>query len=151
MFDLTQQPMLNAGTQALALGAALSAAAAAAHLACIAIGPPAYLFMGAGEKMARAVEAGRLRPTVVTLAITGLLLVWATYALSGAGLIVRLPFTKLALLGICTVFIGRAVAFPLLQPLFPENSQTFWLVSSGICLLMGLVHLFGLVSLWPEL
>lgn len=139
------------GTQALLIGGLLSAAAAVAHLACIAIGAPAYRFMGAGEKMARAAEAGKLQATLVTLAVAGILFIWAAYALSGAGLIDRLPFAKLVLPAISAVYLGRALAFPLLKPAFPENSQTFWLVSSGICLVVGLLHLYGVISLWSAL
>jgi hypothetical protein len=139
------------GSTTLTIGAALSGLAAIAHLACIALGPSAYRFMGAGEKMARAVEAGRIKPTVVTLAISAVLLGWAAYALSGAGVIGPLPLTKLALLAITAVYIARAVAFPLLRPAFPENSATFWYVSSGICLVIGLLHAVGLASRWSAL
>ena len=59
--------MLTSGALALVLGAAFSVAAAVAHLACIALGAPAYRFMGAGEKMARAAEAGSVRPALLTL------------------------------------------------------------------------------------
>jgi hypothetical protein len=107
--------------------------------------------MGAGERMARAVEAGKLRPALITLAIASVLLVWSAYALSGAGVIGRLPFTKLVLLAVCGVYLARAVGFPLLKPVFPENSNTFWWVSSSICLLLGLLHSFGVVSLWATL
>ena len=143
--------MLTSGAQALIVGASFSAAAALAHLACIVLGAPAYRFMGAGERMARAVEAGKLQPTFVTVAISGVLVVWAAYALGGAGVIGLLPFSSLALPAICAVYLGRAVAFPLLKPAFPENSQTFWLVSSSICLFIGLVHLYGVVSVWHAL
>ena len=136
------------GSLALLVGAALSTAASLAHLACIVIGAPAYRVMGAGERMARAVEAGQLRPTLVTLVVAGALLVWAAYALSGAGVLGPLPFTKYILVAITAVYVGRAVAFPLLKSSFPENSNTFWLVSSGICGLIGLVHAYGTVSLW---
>jgi hypothetical protein len=107
--------------------------------------------MGAGEKMVHAVEAGKLRPTLITLAVAGILFIWAAYALAGAGVIERLPFAKLALPAICAVYLGRAVAFPLLKPAFPGNSQTFWLVSSGVCLVVGLVHVYGVISLWSAL
>jgi len=139
------------GTQALLMGGLFSALAAVAHLACIALGAPAYRFMGAGEKMVHAVESGRLPPTLVTLTVAGILFIWAVYALAGAGVIDRLPFAKLALPAICAVYLGRAVAFPLLKPVFPGNSQTFWLVSSGICLVVGLVHVYGVISLWATL
>ena len=142
---------LSTGSFALLIGAALSAAAALAHLACIVIGAPAYRFMGAGERMARAVEAGQLRPTLVTLAVSGVLLVWAAFALSGAGLVRPLPLTKLALVAISIAYLGRAVGFPLIKSSFPGNSNTFWLVSSGICGLIGLIHAYGTVSLWRTL
>jgi len=139
------------GSQALIIGAFLSAAAALAHLACIGLGPQAYRFMGAGEKMARAVEAGKIRPTLTTLAISQVLLVWSAYALGAAGVIQLLPFSSLVLPAVCAVYLGRAVAFPLLRPAFPENSIKFWLVSSGICLVIGLVHVYGVLSVWPAL
>jgi len=107
--------------------------------------------MGAGGKMARAVEAGKLRPTLVTLTISAVLLAWAGYALPGAGLIARLPFTELALLSITAVHLVRAIAFAIFRPVFPENSTIFWLVSSGICLVIGLVHAFGRAARWAAL
>jgi hypothetical protein len=139
------------GAQALVVAASLSAAAAAAHLACIFIGAPAYRLLGAGERMARAAEARKLRPTLVTLAISGVLLLWSAYALSAAGVIAALPLTKLALALISTIYLARAVAFPFLKSAFPENSSTFWWVSSGICGSIGLVHAYGTLSLWHAL
>lgn len=142
---------LVSGTQALIAAAILNALAAMAHLACIAIGPPAYRFMGAGEKLARSVQAGKLQPTFVTLAVAGMLMAGAAYALSGAGVIVRLPLTRPALLVISAVYLARAFAVPFLQRRFPGNSAIFWAVSSGICLAIGLVHLYGLVYRWNEM
>ena len=143
--------MLNAGSLALATGALFSISAAVAHLACVAAGPQAYRFMGAGEKMARAAESGSIRPAVITLLIAGVLFMWGAYALSGAGIIRELPFTKPALVSICTAYLLRAVAFPALRPAFPENSDTFWLVSSSICLVAGLVHALGMLLRWHAL
>ena len=150
MLRVNQDPS-SAGALALVAGGTLSAVAAVAHLACIALGAPAYRFMGAGERLARAVEAGMLRPAMVTVAIASVLFVWSAYAFSGAGLIGRLPMTKLVLPAVCFAYLARAVGFPLLKSTFPENSNTFWLVSSGICLLLGLLHVFGVASLWATL
>ncbi|MEN9493427.1 MAG: hypothetical protein RJA63_3876 [Pseudomonadota bacterium] len=138
--------MHNLGSHALMIGGTLSALAALAHLACIALGPSAYRFMGAGERMARAVEAGKRKPAIITLAIASILLLWALYAFSGAGIIPRLPLTKIALALISVLYLARAVAFPLLKPAFPENSRMFWWVSSSICLVLGLLHAVGTVS-----
>lgn len=139
------------GAQALIIGASLSAAAAVAHLTCILIGAPAYRFLGAGERMARAVEARKLRPTLTTLAISCVLFSWSAYALSGAGIIGTLPLTKLALAGISAIYLARAIAFPLLKRAFPENTRAFWWVSSCICGVIGLCHAYGVSTLWREL
>jgi len=77
--------MESTGSPYLIVGAALSAIAALLHLGCIAFGAPWYRFLGAGERMAQMASAGRLYPTVVTLAIAFVLLVWSLYALSGRG------------------------------------------------------------------
>lgn len=143
--------MPTLGAQALILGASLSAAAAVAHLACIAIGPSAYRFMGAGERMARAAEANRLRPKLITAAIAAILLLWSAYALSGAGVIAALPMTRFVLASVSAVYLGRAVASPFLKHVFPENSTTFWWISSSICGVMGLLHAYGTLSLWARL
>jgi hypothetical protein len=107
--------------------------------------------MGAGERIARAAEAGELRPTLVTLAIVAVLSVWAAYAFSGAGVIGALPFARLVLPAVSAVFLARAIAFPLLKPLFPGNSNTFWLVSSAICLVIGASYAAGTAAVWARL
>jgi len=140
--------MNSTGVQALVAGGTLTAIAALAHLACIVIGARAYRFMGAGERMARAVEAGKTRPTIVTLAIAAVLLTWSIYAFSGAGIIGQLPFTRFVLPAVCAVYLARAIGFPLLRPLFPENSKAFWLWSSGICLVLGVLYAFGSMHVW---
>ncbi len=132
----------------LLAAAAGSLIAALLHLGCIAFGAPWYRAMGAGEGMARLAEAGSWRPTLITLAITAVLLVWALFALSGAGAIRPLPLTKLALLAISAVLLLRGLGFVFLQPYFPGNSATFWAVSSGFCLLLGGLYAVGLYQLW---
>lgn len=135
----------------LIVGAALSAIAALLHLATIAFGASWYRFLGAGESMAQMASAGRLYPTVVTLAIAAVLLVWSLYALSGAGVIGRLPFLRPALCAITGIYLLRAVAFLPLMRLIPGNSLRFWLVSSAICLVFGVVHLIGVRLAWADL
>ena len=136
---------------ALILGAGLSAVAAALHVAIVIGGPAWYRFFGAGEQLASAAANGRSWPAFVTLGIACMLGLWAAYALSGAGVIRPLPFLKLALVLITSVYLLRGlVLVPAL--LFAKNSVTpfvFW--SSTICLGYGGVHLFGLVQTWSRL
>lgn len=140
--------MQNAGALSLVVGGTLTAVAAVAHLACIMLGAPAYRFMGAGERIARAAEAGRIEPALVTVTIAAALCIWSVYAFSGAGVVRQLPFTNIVLPLVCIVFLARAFGFPFLKPMFPENSSTFWLISSAICLLLGVLYAVGTVYVW---
>lgn len=132
-------------------GAALSGVAALLHAGCIIFGAEWYRFLGAGEQMAQLALAGHWYPNTITSVIVFVLAVWALYALSGAGVVRKLPFVRLVLCVITGVYLLRAVAFVLLQPMFPGNSMTFWLISSGISLVVGVVHLLGLRQAWPSL
>lgn len=140
--------MNGAGVQALIAVGVLTTIAALAHLACIVIGGRAYRFMGAGERMARAADAGRRKPTLVTLAISAALLVWAVHAFSGAGVIAPLPFTAIVLPAACAACLARAVGLPLLKARLPENSTAFWRWSSGICFVLGLLYALGTLHVW---
>lgn len=135
----------------LIIGAALSALAALLHAGCILFGASWYRFFGAGEQMARMAAAGHWYPTVLTLIIVAILSGWSLYALSGAGVIRRLPFVRLALCIITSIYMLRAVAFAPFHSYFPGNSTAFWLWSSAICFVIGLVHLVGLWQAWPRL
>ena len=135
----------------LLTAAALSATAAALHLGCIVFGGPWYRFFGAGEQMAQLAEAGHWRPAVAALAIAVILLTWSAYALSGAGVIRRLPLLRPALCAITAVYLARGLAVAPLMASVPGRSTTFWLWSSAICVVVGLVHLVGLKRAWSQL
>lgn len=135
----------------LVAAAALSAFAAVLHLAIIVGGAPWYRFFGAGERMARAAEAGRRYPALVTLGIAAVLFCWAGYALAGAGVIGPPPFLRYGLLAITGVYLLRGlVLVPLLLPAAGKMTP-FALWSSLICLAYGLVHAVGLTLAWRYL
>lgn len=135
----------------LVVAAGLSALAALLHLACIAVGALGYRLLGAGEGMAQMALSGHWYPAVITSVIAAILFAWSLYALSGSGLIRRLPFLRTVLIAITGVYLLRGVAFFPLMAHFPGNSMTFWYVSSAICLLFGVVHSFGLRQAWLNL
>lgn len=135
----------------LIAGATLSALAALVHLGCIVFGPPWFRFLGAGEHMAKLSSEGHWYPVVATLFIASVLLLWSLFALSGAGVIRRLPLVRLALCVITGIYFVRAVAFPLLVPYFPGNSAAFWFWSSAICFVFASVHFVGLRQVWAKL
>lgn len=129
----------------LTIAAVACVVAALLHFACIPWGAEGYRFLGAGEMAAKAVAAGDWRPHVSAVVVGTMLLVWAWYALAGAGLAPLPPLLQPVLLVISAVLILRAVAFPLLRPIFPGNSELFWLVSSGLVGALGLLFLVGVV------
>ncbi|MES2248451.1 MAG: hypothetical protein V4645_14305 [Pseudomonadota bacterium] len=135
----------------LTAGAALSAIAALLHV-CIVFGGPAwYRFFGAGERMASSAEAGHLYPVAVTLAIASVLGVWAAYALAGAGVLPPLPLQALVLPAITTVYLLRGLVAAGLWLFDRRRLTAFWVWSSLVCLVYGVVHLVGLVQVWDTL
>lgn len=144
------------GRRFLIIGASLSFIAALVHIAIIFVGADWYRLFGAGEHMAQLAEAGSSEPTVITLAIATVLTVWGLYALSGAGVILRLPLMKTALCIISFVYLARGVVgatlpFISTHSLLMENSQTFWLVSSLVSSTFGLFYLLGTYYSWRQL
>lgn len=135
----------------LIAAAICSGVAALLHLGCIIFGAEWYRFFGAGEEMAQMAEAGDIQPTIVTLVIVSLLTIWSLYALSGAGVILRLPLLRAGLCVIAAIYLLRGVAFVPLMPMFPENSATFWAVSSSICFVLGLLYALGTWQSWEHL
>tara|TARA_R110000787_G_scaffold107749_1_gene215884 strand:- start:136 stop:546 length:411 start_codon:yes stop_codon:yes gene_type:complete len=129
----------------------LSAMAAILHLGCIYFGGPWYRFFGAGEQMAIMAERGSMQPTIITSAITLVLVVWSLYAFSAAGLIIQLPFVRIILVIISVIYLLRALAgfFFINNPL--GRTPEFWLWSSSICLLIATVHIIGLKQVWTLL
>lgn len=141
---------MKIGDRLLLLGGGLTAAASLLHVAIIIGGPDWYRFFGAGERMARLAAAGSIYPAVVTAGIAFVLGIWTLYALSGAGLIRRLPFLRLALVLIAAIYLIRGIlGIPLV--LFaddPYSNQlkarmTFMVISSLICIGIGICYAVG--------
>ena len=134
----------------LVIGALLTGLAALTHFACIFIGATAFRFLGAGEQLAIMAERGHWYPGFAAFIIGSALSLCSAYALSAARLLPHFPLVRTLLSAATAVFLLRAIAFPFLKPAFPGNSNTFWFVTSGICLAIGLVHLVGLKQVWAS-
>jgi uncharacterized membrane protein len=145
------------GDRLLVAGGSLTGAAALLHVAIIFGGPGWYRFFGAGEQMARLAARGSIYPAAVTACIAALLGVWALYAFSGAGVIRRLPLLRLALTLIAAVYLARGIlGVPVV--LFVDDvytnqlkaKMTFMVVSSAICVVLGLCYAVGAARLWRK-
>lgn len=139
----------------LLAGGLLTGAASLLHVGIILGGPAWYRFFGAGEEMARRASLGFIFPTVVTLGIAAVLAVWALYAFSGAGVIRRLPLLHVILPLIAMVFLARGI-FGVPLVLFVDDpylnelraKMTFMVVSSAICVVLGLCYAAGAAGVW---
>ena len=135
----------------LIIAAILNFFAAAMHIAVIIGGADWYRFFGAGEQLAQMAEQGSKRPAIVTAVISSVLAIWGLFALSGAGIIPQLPLLKPALIAITSVYFLRGIGgliapFISKHPQITDNSLTFWIVSSLICLAYAGVHLAGTIQ-----
>ena len=105
--------------------------------------------------MAQLAARGSTYPTVVTAGIAVTLGIWALYALSGARVIRRLPFLRLALVLIAAVYLTRgALGVPVVllaeDPYAKElkAKMTFMFLSSALCVCLGLCYAVGATSVW---
>lgn len=135
----------------LILGGALSAIAGLAHLGVIVKGASWYRLFGAGEQFARAAERGERWQDVITFGIAVVLFAWAAYALSGAGVIGRLPLLRYVLIVITAIYLLRGLVIVPMALLSFDKVTPFWVWSSLICLGFGVVHAIGLAQVWHRL
>lgn len=142
--------MGNVYNTALLVAAVLNLLVALMHIGVIIKGPSWYHLFGAGERFVRAAKAGRRFPAVVTAGIALVLAAWSAYALSGAGVIDPLPLLRPALCVITLVYLLRGLLGPFVLA-GTGRSTRFIMISSGICVVYGLVHLVGLVQVWNTL
>ncbi|MCI0478006.1 MAG: hypothetical protein L0Y55_17320, partial [Anaerolineales bacterium] len=89
-------------------GAAANFGIAALHVLIVIVGVPGYIFFGTAD-LARLAMQGSPIPAIATLALAALFAAFGMYALSGAGIIRRLPFTRLALVCIGSVYTLRGL------------------------------------------
>lgn len=135
----------------LIAAATLSAGASLLHLGAIAGGASWYRSLGAGERMARLAEAGSPLPALITLAIAAVLASWSAYALSGAGIIPRLPLLRTALVTITAIYLLRGLVLLPMLILKPALVDSFTLWSSLIVLGYGITYALGTFRAWPTL
>ena len=128
-----------------------SAIAALIHIGCIYFGASWYRFFGASEQIASWAEQGNIKSTIITSSITLVLSIWSAYAFSAAGMIPKLPFMKLVMVTITSIYLLRGVGGFFLMSNPMGRSSEFWLWSSLICLIVGIFHAVGLKQEWSNI
>jgi hypothetical protein len=143
--------------ETLLYAGALSATAAALHIAIVAGGAKWYRYFGAGERFVKAAEKGYGWHDVVTLGIAAMLAAWAFYAWSwvdNCQVCLLLPFQgngpNQIILAVITGFYLLRGSIGLALLLTPQRMFGRWFIgiSSLICLGIGIVHMRGLLEVW---
>ena len=126
---------------------------ALAHVGAIFGGAAWYAFLGAPDSLVQMARAGKRDPDVSAALIALVCLLWAAYALSGAGLVKRLPLLRTALVMIAAGMFVRAAGFIAVLAVSPHaldflcncnGINTMVVVTSAICLVIAACIAFGL-------
>ena len=130
---------------------AMNMAAAILHIAVIVNGAGWYRKFGAGERLAEMARQGHWWPATLTSMISFGLMIFAFYAWAGAGLLPPLPFEKLVLWVITSIYLLRGIGVFVVMPFVDGVRTPFMLVSSLIVIIYGVVHLAGLIQMGGDL
>ncbi len=140
--------MKGPGRILLLVAAGCSLFVAVLHVSIAIAGPAWYRYFGAPSLAAR-IEAGApLVPTLLALAVAAVFVLWACYALSGAGAIRHLPLLRTALFVIAAVYLLRGLQ------VVPEVGRVArgalpgrYAVFSAFSACAGVVYLLGVIRL----
>lgn len=98
--------------------------------------------------MAQLDEGGSWTPAIITAVIAIILAGWGLYALSGAGIIRKLPLLRTGLVAIAIVLLARASFVAIPATWGPELGFTFMAITSAIVGVMGLTFAVGTAKSW---
>ncbi len=128
----------------LILGGSANFLIAALHVVIIILGAPAYLYFGRAD-LALLAEQGSPIPALATAALVAVFAVFGLYALSGAGVIRKLPLLTIALYGIGAVYLlrGLVIILDLTRLVRGEIYPLRQTVFSAVALVIGLLYLIG--------
>jgi hypothetical protein len=138
--------MVMTSQRLLLVGALGSFAIAAAHVVIIFLGASAYTFFGAGD-LAELAMRGSWIPTLLTSAVTLVLVAFGLYALAAVRPI-RLPFARAGLWVVTGVYLTRGLAL-ITQWYWRSHGREVpgrYFLFSLVALTLGLVHLGGVLG-----
>ena len=140
--------MKVAGRTLLLVGAGCSTFVAALHMAILIVGPAWYRYFGAPSLAARIEAGAALVPVLLTVGVAAVFVIWACYALSGAGAIRRLPLLRAGLYTIAVIYLLRgaqvvAEVVALMRGAIPPRFAVF----SAFSAVAGLIYLLGTIRM----
>jgi len=132
----------------LMLGGVANYFVALFHLVIVFVGAPGYRYFGVPE-LAEMQAKGSAIPIVLTLALTIVFALCATYALSGAGVLRRLPLLRTILLAVGAVYLLRGLTLVQIIILLLAGKLHYLMAVafSGAALLIGIAYIAGTIPL----
>lgn len=113
----------------LVVGGIIAGLTAVWHLLCIAGGPGWYAFARAPRAVVESARQGTLFAPVGAIVLATLFFACTAYALSGAGIIKKLPFLQSALVTISVICLVRALV---VVPALLAGRLGMWHIVTGI-------------------
>ncbi|PHR93654.1 MAG: hypothetical protein COA69_03170 [Robiginitomaculum sp.] len=142
------------GQFAFIIGAIGVLVGAIVHIMGLIAGPEWIRFLGAPDLVVESARQRTWLAPVSTLVIAGVLCVWAAYALSGAGVLRKLPLLRTVLAVTAVIFVVRGVIF---LPLFLSSCwdwntsfHAFHGFLSLYVFVLGMLYSCGLYGLIKE-
>jgi len=144
--------MNKMGKVLLLTGACLNFVIALVHVGIVVGGPPAYIYFGVTD-LADLAAQGSPIPAAATLILAIIFAGCGLYALSGAGVLRRLPLLRLGLLFIGGVYVlrGLIVILDLFRLIYGAGYPFRQTAFSAVALITGLVYLMGTTLQWNYL
>jgi hypothetical protein len=141
----------NGSQRVLLLGAAANYCVSLFHLVIVFVGAPGYRYFGV-SKLAELHEKGSLTPTLLTLALAAMFALFGTYALSGAGVLRRLPLLRTTLLGVGALYLLRGLPVIRQAIRLAGGDTRYWMAVffSGVALLIGIAYIAGAIPLFKK-
>ena len=149
-----EQTTRRSGRNPLLLAAAGSFIVAALHATMPFFLPEAYRFFGGPGQINFADKGAELVIVVECYCLSAIFAVWGLYALSGAGVLRRLPLLRLGLLVIGGVYTLRGLL--LIQEIIASlqgkmQGIEYQMCFSVVSLLIGIFYLAGIIRAWKDL
>jgi len=135
----------------LIIAALTSILSAIAQLLMILGGAPAYENMGAGKALSSMAASGSTTPAMLFSVLALLLFIAACYALSGAGVIRKLPALRSVLLLIGLLYSLRGAYLVYAYVDHPNILTPYLYISSVFYFIAGLIHIVGTIMAWEDI
>jgi hypothetical protein len=131
------------GVTLLVLAAFIAMATAIAHMSCIFLGPECYSAQMAPSIIVESAINGTYLAPVGTVIASSIFAVLGLYALSGAGVIRKLPLLKYVIYVVATLCIIRGILPLQLWLRHPDKVNDIVFYTGIVWFLTGLLFLFG--------